>query len=86
MLVLLVCQHNFGLLAQDGGGGGGNNWGSSRLARNLMLNLLGLGIYFLLDSGGGGFFNFGGGGGGGGGVEEAVEEVEAQTLTRVSPE
>ena len=50
---------------QQGGGGGG---GGDKFIRNVALNLVLLGLYFVLESsnGGGGFF--GGGGGDGGGV------------------
>lgn len=48
----------------SGGGGGGGGWDGGKIARNLALNALFLGIYMLVDSGGpGGIFNGGGGGG-----------------------
>lgn len=70
----------------DGGGGGGG-WDGGKIARNLALNALFLGIYFLVDSGGGGIFgggsgSGGGGGGGGGGNNFGPQSGEPQLTMR----
>ncbi len=67
-------------MLQQGGGGGG---GGDKFIRNVALNLVLLGLYFVLEStnGGGGFF--GGGGGDGGGVIDrppCVEVLEPRNL------
>ena len=62
------------------GSGGGGGWNAGNIIRNIGLNAMFLGIYFLLDSGGnggGGWFGGGDGGGGGGVVVAAAVAVAA---------
>ncbi len=51
----------YGVLMQSGGGGGG---GGDKFIRNVALNLILLGAYFVFESFGDGGGFFGGGGGG----------------------
>lgn len=47
------------MLQDDGGGGGGGGWGWERTARNLLPNVVFLGMYFLVTSYGGDGWNGG---------------------------
>jgi hypothetical protein len=60
--VVPSCNSALGLLSQDdGGGGGGDGWGWERTARNLLPNIVFLGMYFAITSyGGDGWGGWGG--------------------------